>query len=91
MGLQINIDNGGTLTDICIIDDRNRLDYALGELDHVIDRYIFMFFRLCIFIIALNVDLLFTDFYVNGFARRTTTGFDGSGGFALQSNFLGLE
>ncbi len=26
--------------DICIIDDRNRLDYALGELDHVIDRYI---------------------------------------------------
>jgi hypothetical protein len=26
--------------DICIIDDRNRLDYNLGELDQVIDRYI---------------------------------------------------
>ncbi|HUQ79244.1 MAG TPA: DUF2723 domain-containing protein [Patescibacteria group bacterium] len=26
--------------DICIIDDRNRLDYDLGDLDHVIDRYI---------------------------------------------------
>ncbi|MEA2518995.1 MAG: hypothetical protein QOF49_1075, partial [Chloroflexota bacterium] len=26
--------------DICIIDDRNRLDYQLGELDQVIDRYI---------------------------------------------------
>lgn len=30
----------GRRPDICIIDDRNRLDYALGELDHVIDRYI---------------------------------------------------
>ncbi len=27
-------------TDICIIDDRNRLDYDLGELDQVIDRYV---------------------------------------------------
>jgi hypothetical protein len=26
--------------DICIIDDRNRLDYNLGDLDQVIDRYI---------------------------------------------------
>jgi hypothetical protein len=26
--------------DICIIDDRNRLDYDLGDLDQVIDRYI---------------------------------------------------
>ncbi|MBA2719104.1 MAG: DUF2723 domain-containing protein [Chloroflexi bacterium] len=26
--------------DICIIDDRNRLDYNLGELDQVIDRFI---------------------------------------------------
>jgi hypothetical protein len=26
--------------DICIIDDRNRLDYKLGDLDQVIDRYI---------------------------------------------------
>lgn len=30
----------GRRTDICIIDDRNRLDYALGDLDQVIDRYI---------------------------------------------------
>jgi hypothetical protein len=26
--------------DICVIDDRNRLDYNLGDLDQVIDRYI---------------------------------------------------
>ena len=26
--------------DVCIIDDRNRLDYDLGDLDQVIDRYI---------------------------------------------------
>ena len=26
--------------DVCIIDDRNRLDYALGELDQVIARYL---------------------------------------------------
>ena len=26
--------------DVCIIDDRNRLDYNLGDLDQVIDRYI---------------------------------------------------
>jgi hypothetical protein len=30
----------GRRPDICIIDDRNRLDYNLGELDQVIDRYI---------------------------------------------------
>ena len=30
----------GRRPDICIIDDRNRLDYNLGDLDQVIDRYI---------------------------------------------------
>jgi len=30
----------GQRPDICVIDDRNRLDYVLGDLDQVIDRYI---------------------------------------------------
>ena len=30
----------GQRPDICIVDDRNRLDYVLGDLDQVIDRYI---------------------------------------------------
>jgi hypothetical protein len=30
----------GQRPDICVIDDRNRLDYKLGDLDQVIDRYI---------------------------------------------------
>jgi hypothetical protein len=30
----------GRRPDVCVIDDRNRLDYNLGDLDQVIDRYI---------------------------------------------------